>query len=145
MAMTNNSNGSSERNERSGLQNWKSPGQGKSKGLKVSQIFSTPAVHPFDEIEWETRQAKITGDNGEVVFEQNDIEVPASWSQLATKVVVSKYFYGDIETNREHSVKQLVHRVCKTVADRGQKDGYFASQQDADNFYSELTWLCVNQ
>ena len=143
--MTNNSNGSSERNERSGLQNWKSPGQGKSKGLKVSQIFSTPAVHPFDEIEWETRQAKITGDNGEVVFEQNDIEVPASWSQLATKVVVSKYFYGDIETNREHSVKQLVHRVCKTVADRGQKDGYFASQQDADNFYSELTWLCVNQ
>ncbi|MHB0947390.1 MAG: vitamin B12-dependent ribonucleotide reductase [Sedimentisphaerales bacterium] len=145
MAMTNNSNGSSERNERSGLQNWKSPGQGKSKGLKVSQIFSTPAVHPFDEIEWETRQAKITGDNGEVVFEQNDIEVPASWSQLATKVVVSKYFYGDIETNREHSVKQLVHRVCKTVADRGQKDGYFASQQDADNFYNELTWLCVNQ
>ena len=143
MATTNNSNG--DRNEKSGLQNWKSPGQHKSKGLKVSQIFSTPAVHPFDEIEWETRQAKITGDNGEVVFEQNDIEVPASWSQLATKVVVSKYFYGDIETNREHSVKQLVHRVCKTVADRGQKDGYFASQQDADNFYSELTWLCVNQ
>ena len=145
MAMTNNSNGSTERNEASGLQNWKSPKQNKSKGLKISQIFSTPAVHPFDEIEWETRQAKITGDNGEVVFEQNDIEVPASWSQLATKVVVSKYFYGDIEASREHSVKQLVHRVCKTVADRGQKDGYFASQQDADNFYSELTWLCVNQ
>lgn len=145
MAMTNNSNGSTERNEESGLQNWKSPKQNKSKGLKISQIFSTPAVHPFDEIEWETRQAKITGDNGEVVFEQNDIEVPASWSQLATKVVVSKYFYGDIDTNREHSVKQLVHRVCKTVADRGQKDGYFASQQDADNFYNELTWLCVNQ
>ena len=137
-----------ERNEQNGLRNWKSPGQNKPKGLKISQIFSTPTVHPFDEIEWEIRQAKITGDNGEVVFEQNDVEVPAGWSQLAAKVVVSKYFYGDADAGqgqREKSVKQLVHRVCRTIADRGQRDGYFASQADTENFYNELTWLCINQ
>ncbi|MCX5632872.1 MAG: vitamin B12-dependent ribonucleotide reductase [Phycisphaerae bacterium] len=146
MATVNSSNGSMERSEKNnGFKDWQSPKENKSKGLKINQIFSTPTVHPFDEIEWESRQAKITGDSGEVVFEQNDVEVPASWSQLATKVVVSKYFYGDIEASREHSVKQLVHRVCKTIADRGQKDGYFATQTDAENFYNELTWLCVNQ
>ena len=135
-----------ERNEKNGLRDWQSPKEKKLRGLKINQIFSTPTVHPFDEIEWENRQAKITGDTGEIIFEQNDVEVPAFWSQLATKVVVSKYFYGDIDTgNREHSVKQLVHRVCKTIADRGQKDGYFATQTDAENFYNELTWLCVNQ
>jgi ribonucleoside-diphosphate reductase alpha chain len=146
MATVNSSNGSMERSEKNnGFKDWQSPKENKTKGLKINQVFSTPTVHPFDEIEWETRQAKITGDNGEVVFEQNDVEVPASWSQLATKVVVSKYFYGDIEASREHSVKQLVHRVCKTIADRGQKDGYFATGADAENFYNELTWLCVNQ
>jgi ribonucleoside-diphosphate reductase alpha chain len=145
MAATNNSNGSMERSEHNGFKDWQSPTQSRSKGLRINQVFSTPTVHPFDEIEWEIRQAKITGDNGEVIFEQNDVEVPAGWSQLATKVVVSKYFYGDIEGVREHSVKQLIHRVCKSIADRGQKDGYFASQADADNFYNELTWLCVNQ
>ncbi|MDD5134675.1 MAG: vitamin B12-dependent ribonucleotide reductase [Phycisphaerae bacterium] len=145
MTATNDSNGSMERSEHNGLKDWQSPAQSKSKGLRINQVFSTPTVHPFDEIEWELREAKITGDNGEVVFEQNDVEVPAGWSQLAAKVVVSKYFYGDIEGVREHSVKQLVHRVCKTIADRGQKDGYFATQADADNFYNELTWLCVNQ
>ncbi len=134
-----------ERNEKNGLKNWQSPKEKRLKGLKINQIFSTPTVHPFDEIEWEIRQAKITGDSGEVIFEQNDVEVPAFWSQLATKVVVSKYFYGDIEGSREHSVKQLVHRVCKTIADRGQRDGCFATQTDAENFYNELTWLCINQ
>jgi len=114
--------------------------------MKIDQSFSTPGVHPFDELPWEKRSAKITSDTGEAVFEQNDIEVPASWSQLATKVVSSKYFYGDIETGRrENSVKQLVHRVCRTIADRGLRDGYFATSADAENFYNELTWLCVNQ
>jgi len=116
------------------------------KGLKIEPFFSTPDVHPFDQLEWEMRSAKITGDNGHAVFEQDDIEVPASWSQLATKVVASKYFYGDIESGRrENSVKQLVHRVCRAIADRGRRDGYFASDEDAEVFYSELTWLCVNQ
>jgi len=115
-------------------------------GLRIEHFFSTPGVHPFDQLEWETRSAKITSDSGEVIFEQDDVEVPTSWSQLATKVVASKYFYGDVESGqRENSVKQLVHRVCKTIADRGKRDGYFATDEDAEVFYNELTWLCINQ
>ena len=118
----------------------------RTEGLEVEQFFSTAGVHPFKELEWETRSAKIASDTGEAIFEQDNIEVPSGWSQLATKVVSSKYFYGDIETGqREHSVKQLVHRVCRSIADRGKKDGYFAADADAENFYNELTWLCVNQ
>jgi ribonucleoside-diphosphate reductase alpha chain len=117
-----------------------------STGLRIEHFFSTTGVHPFEQLEWETRSAKITSDSGEIIFKQDNIEVPASWSQLATKVVASKYFYGDVESGRrEHSVKQLVHRVCKTIADRGKKDGYFATDEDAGIFYNELTWLCVNQ
>jgi len=128
------------------FQPWKSPPKRSSKGLKVARNFSKPNVHPFEEIQWETRQAKIADDSGEVVFEQNNIEVPSQWSQLATKVVVSKYFYGDNEKNgREYSVKQLIHRVCRTIADRGKKDAYFTTEEDTENFYNELTWLCVNQ
>ncbi len=116
------------------------------KGLNIEPFFSTPGTHPFEQIEWETRSAKISSDNGEAIFEQDNIEVPVSWSQLATKVVASKYFYGDLEGGqREHSVKQLVHRVCKTIADRGLKDGYFATQEQAETYYNEMTWLCVNQ
>ncbi len=114
--------------------------------LRVEQFFSAAGVHPFDQLEWEVRSAKILDDNGQTIFEQNNIEVPTTWSQLATKVVASKYFYGDIESDqREHSVKQLVHRVCRTIAERGKRDGYFAGDEDAENFYNELTWLCVNQ
>ncbi|MCP4612475.1 MAG: vitamin B12-dependent ribonucleotide reductase [Planctomycetes bacterium] len=117
-----------------------------SRGLQMKHFFSTPGIHPFDQLEWETRSAKITDDSGNAIFEQDNIEVPTSWSQLATKVVASKYFYGDIETGqRENSVKQLVHRVCKAIADRGRKDGYFATDEDAEIFYNELAWLCVNQ
>ena len=116
------------------------------KGLRIEHFFSTAGVHPFEQLEWENRSAKISSDTGETIFVQDNIEVPASWSQLATKVVASKYFYGDIDSGkREHSVKQLVHRVCKTIADRGKKDGYFATNEDAEIFYNELTWLCVNQ
>ncbi len=116
------------------------------KALTIEQHFSNPGVHPFEELEWETRAAKISSDSGEAIFEQDNIEVPTSWSQLATKVVSSKYFYGDIENGqREHSVKQLVHRVCLTITERGLKDGYFSTKQDAETYYNELTWLCVNQ
>jgi len=116
------------------------------KGLRIEHFFSTKGVHPFEQLRWETRSAKITNDAGDAIFEQNSIEVPASWSQLATKVVSSKYFYGDIESGqRENSAKQLVHRVCKAIADRGKRDGYFATNEDAEAFYNELTWLCINQ
>jgi len=119
---------------------------GNRRGLTVEPFFSTPGTHPFEQLEWENRSAKIASDSGEAVFEQDNIEVPVNWSQLATKVVASKYFYGDVEGGqREHSVKQLVHRVCKTIADRGLRDGYFATEQQAEVFYNELTWLCVNQ
>lgn len=122
------------------------PQTGNRRGLTVEPFFSTPGTHPFEQLEWETRSAKIASDSGEAVFEQDNIEVPVNWSQLATKVVASKYFYGDPEGGqREHSVKQLVHRVCKTIADRGLRDGYFATEQQAEVFYNELTWLCVNQ
>lgn len=116
------------------------------KGLKVEHHFSEEGVHPFEQLEWETRCAKISSDSGDAVFEQDNIEVPAGWSQLATKVVASKYFYGDVESGqREHSAKQLIHRVCRTIADRGLKDGYFVDQATAEIFYYELVWLCVNQ
>ncbi len=122
------------------------------KGLKFERHFSTAGLSPFEEVEWEKRTAKITDDAGKVIFEQKDIEVPKTWSELATKIAVSKYFYGDIshgtdphKGGREHSVRQLVHRVTRTITDCGIKDGYFASDKDAETFYAELTWLCVNQ
>ena len=113
--------------------------------LKLDRVFSTASVHPFDQIEWEQRTAEITDDGGKVIFKQESVEVPKSWSVLATKVVVSKYFYGEQNTpERETSVKQLIHRVCRTIADWGVKDGYF-SRPDGEVFCDELTWLCVNQ
>src|SRR5690554_5868440 len=115
-------------------------------GLVVNQVFSSSAEHPFDQATWEKRSAKISGDKGAVIFEQTDVEVPANWSQLATNVVVSKYFYGEKGSpEREHSVRQLIDRVCRTIADWGKQDGIFASDEDAETFYRELCWLCVNQ
>ncbi|HPS54794.1 MAG TPA: vitamin B12-dependent ribonucleotide reductase [Sedimentisphaerales bacterium] len=115
-------------------------------GLQVDAFFSTPGIHPFDQLEWEIRSAKIASDAGDAVFEQDNIEIPTTWSQLATKVVASKYFFGDIETGqRENSLKQLIHRVSRSIANRGKKDGYFATDKDGETFYNELTWLCVNQ
>src|SRR5205823_11628341 len=113
--------------------------------LKIDRVFSTASVHPFDQIEWERRTAEITDDSGKVIFKQENVEVPKSWSLLATKVVVSKYFYGEQgTTERETSVRQLIQRICRTIADWGIKDGYFR-KADGEIFYDELTWLCVNQ
>jgi len=117
-----------------------------SSGLSIDQVFSTPGTHPFDEMSWVTRSARISNESGDVIFEQEDVETPADWSQLATTVVVSKYFYGEHGTdNRERSVKQLVHRVTRTITDWAAQDGLFAGPEDAERFYNELTWLCVNQ
>ena len=113
--------------------------------LAIQRIFSDPKVNPFDQVEWERRTAEITDDAGKVIFKQENVEVPKSWSLLATKVVVSKYFYGEQGTSeRETSVRQLIHRICRTVADWGVKDGYF-SKANGEVFFDELTWLCVNQ
>ncbi len=124
----------------------------KNSGLRFERVFSDAEVAPFDQIEWEKRTAEITDDSGKVIFKQENIEVPKNWSALATKIAVSKYFYGDIAngTNphkggRETSVRQLVHRVTRTITDWGVADGYFADEKTAELFYDELTWLCVNQ
>src|SRR5579859_6256243 len=115
------------------------------KSLPIQRIFSDAKVKPFDQIEWERRSAEITDDAGKVIFKQDNVEVPKSWSILATKVVVSKYFYGELNTpERETSVRQLIHRICRTMADWGVADGYF-SKEDGEIFYDELTWLCLNQ
>jgi ribonucleoside-diphosphate reductase alpha chain len=120
------------------------PGSPK-KGLRIERVFSDAKVKPFDQIEWDKRTAEITDDSGKVIFKQENVEVPKSWSVLATKVVVSKYFYGEQNTSeRETSVRQLIHRVTRTIADWGIKDGYFTKEQ-GEVFYDELTWLCVNQ
>jgi len=111
----------------------------------IERTFSAEGINPFDQVKWEKRTAEITDDRGKVVFKQKDVEVPEFWSQLATKVVVSKYFYGEQNTpERESSVRQLIHRVCRTIADWGVKDGYF-SQEDGEVFYNELVFLSVNQ
>lgn len=116
------------------------------RGLKFKRFFTNPDIHPFDEIKWEKREAVINDPQGGVVFEQHDVEVPESWSQNATNIVASKYFYGDKNKGeRESSVKQLIDRVSRTITDWGKKDGYFTSEEDAENFYNELTYLLVNQ
>ena len=115
------------------------------KGMRFERVFSDAKVTPFDQLEWDRRTAEIGDDGGKVIFRQENVEVPKNWSQLATKVVVSKYFYGELNTpERETSVKQLVQRVCRTITDWGVKDGYFDAQT-AEVFCDELTWLCVNQ
>lgn len=116
------------------------------KGLTFSPFFAKKDVHPFDDIEWEKRDANITNEKGEVIFEQKGIEMPKHFSQLATNVVVSKYFKGTMGTpERENSLRQVVGRVADTMTDWGIKDGYFASEDDAKVFRHELTFLLVNQ
>lgn len=111
----------------------------------MQRVFSTPGMNPFDQVEWESRTAEITDDSGKVIFRQENVQVPKSWSLLATKVVVSKYFYGEQNLGeRETSVRQLLHRICRTIADWGVKDRYW-SKADGEVFYEELVWLCLNQ
>ncbi len=122
-------------------------------GLSIERVFSTQGENALDSVDWERRDAVIKNPQGESVFEQKDVEFPKDWSPLATNVVASKYFYGDQanvyldpdEGGREYSLRQLIHRVTRTITDWGHKQGYFSTQQDADCFYDELTWLCVNQ
>ncbi len=115
--------------------------------LKVDATFCPTNVDDlFATVDWEVRSAQIKGENGELIFEQTNCEVPSFWSQLATNVICSKYFYGEVGTaEREYSVRQLVHRVARTIADWGLEDGYFASAQDGERFYRELAWLCLHQ
>ena len=117
-----------------------------STGLHVQRRFTVQGHHPFDDVVWELRTAAITNEKGEIVFEQKDCEIPEFWSQMATNVVVSKYFRGQVGTpERETSVKQLIGRVVETVTDWGRDGAYFASEDDAQSFRDELTYLLVHQ
>jgi len=114
--------------------------------LRIDPYFCPTGQDPFNTVEWDFRTAAIKDENGKVLFEQTDCEVPKDWSALATNVVVSKYFYGEHGTSeRERSVRQVIHRVARTIADWGMQDGYFATSQDGENFYHELAWLCLHQ
>ncbi|MFO7870178.1 MAG: vitamin B12-dependent ribonucleotide reductase [Kiritimatiellia bacterium] len=115
-------------------------------GVKVQRRLTAEEENPFDSVEWERRKASIAGDAGKDVFTQDNVEVPKSWSMLATNVVASKYFYGGVGTNdREYSARQLIHRVVRTITDWGLNDGYFASPEDAENFYGDLSYVCLHQ
>jgi ribonucleoside-diphosphate reductase alpha chain len=115
-------------------------------GIHVERRFTHEGVHPFDEVTWEQRTAAIGNEKGENVFEQKDCEIPTFWSQMATNVVVSKYFRGKLGTpRRETSVKQMISRVADTIAQWGREGGYFATETDAQAFQDELTHLLLHQ
>ena len=115
-------------------------------GLKLERYFTRAGVNPYDEVEWEARTATILNEKGKVVFEQANVEIPKAWSLMATNVVVSKYFRGPLGSpQREQSVKQLIGRVVNTITGWGRKDGYFATEDDAQAFSDELTHILVHQ
>jgi ribonucleoside-diphosphate reductase alpha chain len=115
-------------------------------GLEFPRYFTLPGVDPFDEVEWEIRSAVIGNEKGKVVFEQRDVEIPKTWSQQATNIVVSKYFRGQIGTpERERSVKQLIGRVVETITGWARAQKYFASEDALLSFSHELKHLLVYQ
>ncbi len=115
-------------------------------GMRFDRCFTKEGVHPYDCIVWERRTAKISNDKGAMLFEQKDAEMPKFWSQMATDVVVSKYFHGKAGApERETSLKQIIDRVTKTIVRWGREDGYFGTPEDSDIFEAELTHLLVNQ
>ncbi|MCF7837173.1 MAG: vitamin B12-dependent ribonucleotide reductase [Candidatus Marinimicrobia bacterium] len=115
-------------------------------GLTIKRVFSRAGEDPYEQVQWERRTASITDDKGAVIFRQEDVEAPTTWSMLATNVVASKYFYGPQRSpEREYSVRQLVHRVARTITDWGIEDGLFAGEEDAAAYYDELATLCLQQ
>ncbi len=114
--------------------------------------FANPDRHPYEEMEWEMRSASIKDENGKTIFEQADIEVPKPFSELAAKILSSKYFYGDVDRGsdpatggRERSFRQVVDRVAKTLTKWGLEDGYFQTESEARIFEEDLTWMLINQ
>ncbi len=115
------------------------------KGLVIERRFTSPGVHPYDELEWEKRDA-IIGDPEKPAFQQRGVEFPKSWSQNATNIVAQKYFRGGLgSAERETSVKQMVSRVAGRIAEAGREGGYFATEADGEAFEAELTSILVNQ
>ncbi len=115
-------------------------------GLTFQRHFTRPGVHPFDEVQWELRDAVIQDFKGKLIFEQKNVEVPADWSMTATNIVASKYLHGQVGTpERESGVRALISRVAESIRDWGKRGGYFASDEDAEIFFAELTHLLVHQ
>src|SRR5579872_4589462 len=122
------------------------PSKKKAPGLTFRRFFTAPGVSPYDEIEWERRTAQITDAQGNVIFEQKDVEVPKDWSMTATNIVASKYLHGRLDTpERETGVRQLIGRVVETIRDWGQAQGYFRSAEDASTFHDELAYILLRQ
>src|SRR5438874_8022790 len=118
----------------------------KAQGLRFGRFFTPPGSHAYDLVEWDRRTAAITGEKGQVIFEQKDVEVPRSWSQLAINVVAQKYFRGSPGSpERETSVRQIIDRVVDTIASWGRERGYFATAESAQNWAEELRFLLVTQ
>jgi ribonucleoside-diphosphate reductase alpha chain len=116
------------------------------RGIVLERFFTQAGVDPYSQVEWDLRSAVISGEDGRVVFEQRDVEVPRAWSQTATNVVVSKYFRGPLGTpRRETSVRQLISRVADTITGWGEKQGYFAGAEARETFHAELKYLLLNQ
>ncbi len=114
--------------------------------MKLSRHFTQAGRNPFDLVEWEKRSASIASEKGEVVFQQDDCEIPKSWSMMATNVVVSKYFRGLVGSpSREASVRQLISRVVDTLTLWGLQGDYFTGSEDANTFHDELTHLLLHQ
>lgn len=119
----------------------------RSAGLTVERTFSTAGVHPYDEVTWQRRDVVQTNwKTGETVFQQKDVEFPDFWSVNASTIVTTKYFRGAVGTDkRESSLRQLIDRVVNTYTRVGLDEGYFASDEDAQVFGEELTWLLLHQ
>ena len=119
----------------------------KGKGLTMQRLYTTPGVHPYDEVTWENRDVVQTNwKTGETVFEQRGVEFPDFWSVNASTIVTTKYFRGQVGTDsRERTLRQLIDRVVLTYTKAGKEHGYFATDEDADIFEHELTWMLLHQ
>jgi ribonucleoside-diphosphate reductase alpha chain len=115
--------------------------------LKVERVHTTPGVHPYDEVTWERRDVVMTNwRDGSINFEQRGVEFPESWSMNATNIVTSKYFRGAVGApQRESSLRQLIDRVVSSYVAAGVENGYFGTQEDAEIFDHELTWMLLHQ
>jgi ribonucleoside-diphosphate reductase alpha chain len=122
------------------------PAKKKAPGLSFRRLFTKHGVSPYDEVEWELRTAAITDAQGNIIFEQKDVEVPKDWSMTATNIVASKYLHGHLgTTERETGVRQLVSRVAETIRDWGLAQGYFRTPEDGATFHDELVHILVRQ
>ena len=117
------------------------------KGLTIERLYTTEGVHPYAEVTWENRDVVQTNwKTGETVFEQRGVEFPDFWSVNASTIVTTKYFRGQVGTDkREQNLRQLIDRVVLTYTKAGKENGYFATPKDAEVFEQELTWMLLHQ